>query len=665
MTKACTKCKQRKKKCSKTLPCEYCLKIDQPQGCEYRSRVKSKVAKVTERYISSLKNRIQALEVELAKVSDNNGDDIDLKDTPTAAETNPLIEPEFRPDIDVHQTDSSGQFLGMSSCVQYLTKLKQSLTSSCKSYLDHMPSATNNFYSREPNIDSSLVENVVKVELLDVQEADRLIQVANKIIGADYMFLEPDYCDTFLKSSWYKSKVPTKKQPLIEYTIELLRLMAHLALGLLFDKEKSSRALGLKYHGFTLSLYAELMKVYEWATSVSLVQSLLYMAYFALSLNRTTFAFVITGDAIRTMFTLGLHKSTSSVRGNRVFWLCFIYDRLLAVRFGFPLMIDERSINVPIFSEVDESLTATSLDIYHFVSQIRLAKITTQVITKIYTRNPFSFLQNCRTVLGQLKRWFDSLPIELKFDYNDIKTGITRATVNLHINYNYSIIIATRPVLLFVFNKILKGSETDEKLFESRQFEFILVLLDSCIQAAKIQSRILTSLYYDGKLANCSFLDCHYIFNATIILVLTGYCRMLSNDYVIYTGDLEDLFDFIQHNLKILQVLSEYNLAASNFNEQLTQLIDLLSSDEVIGTLASDRIEKPGSSSIFQLAVSSPRPMGHMDCNKESNSPVDFEKFGFVDLSQLVSNIDNEFRSGSGVDFFLDEDFLNFPGDVA
>ncbi|SCU80508.1 LANO_0B00342g1_1 [Lachancea nothofagi CBS 11611] len=667
MAKACMKCKQRKKKCSGALPCEYCVKINQPQDCEYQSRVKSKKAKVTERYISTLKSRIRELETERAKSSVD--DRISSQEKVGASDVNPLIEPEYGFELHYKDEASSAKskdgrsaihYLGMSACAQFLIKLKESLSSpSGYPLAEHSSTATATALTPgDIPIDRHYIKSIRKEILPDVPDAEGLIDIASRIIGADYMFIESNYVENIVLTMIYKTPVPHDSKGLIKYTNELLRLLSHLALGSLFDKANpKSKSLGLKYHETTISLYGHIVNILDQAASGSLVQSLLYMAYFALSQDKTTFAFITVGSAIRTMFTLGFHKNAQSRSENRIFWLCFIYDRLLSVRFGFPLMIDENDINVPLFNEGDDSLTTISLDVYHFVSQVRLAKITTQIITKIYTQNPFSFLHNCHAVLKELKYWFDSLPNELKFDYDDIETGMIRATFNLHINYNYSIMISTRPVLLFVFRTILKASDKEAKLFEKRQFELILVLLESCIQAAEIQSRILTKLYYDGKMANCSFLDCHYIFSATIILILAGFCQMLSKKHVLYLGDVESLFEAIEHNLKILQGLSEYNAAARNFNHQLTEFIDLMSSEEVVGILKKDKSQKQNTSLLFQRKLTSPQPAS-LDKAPRSNEPIfDFEELGFVDLSHILNNMGDEVRSGSALDIFLNDAF--------
>ncbi|CEP59980.1 Zn(II)2Cys6 transcription factor LALA0_S01e00298g [Lachancea lanzarotensis] len=656
MVKACTRCQQRKKKCSGDLPCEYCNKIDQPQNCEYKTKVKSKTTKVTERYVTSLKNRIWELEAELTKSRVETTPDYD--EGLSTSEMNPLLEPphgmEFRPKSSGPKTSS--QYLGMSACAQFLRKLKQTLADSRNGGLP-VGAVTKGLVPNniEFSLDRKYVENLAAECLPDIEDAKVLIDNAYRMIGADYMYIEARYFENTVKHVIYDEQVPHQPLELLAFTIELLRFFSYLALGSLFDrKNQDSKSLSLKFHRTAISLYGHLANMYDQAANASLVQSLLCIAYFSLSQNKTIFAFTTVGTAIRTMFALGYHKTTRSDRESRTFWLCFIYDRLLAVRFGFPLMIDEREINVPMFNEAEEAQTTRSLDMYHFAAQARLAMITTKVITMIYSKNSFSFLRNCYTVLKRLKSWFDILPDELKFDYNNIKTGLIRSTVNLHINYNYSIIITTRPVLLYLFNAILTRRDDKEKIFEQRQFDLMRILLESCIQAAEIQSGILTRLYHDGKMANSSFLDCHYIYSATIILVLAGYCQRLMKTNVIYLGDIESLFDAINNNLKILQIISEYNAAASNFNEQLTELIDMISSEEVMGVSSPDSTQKQSSVPFPRASLS---PIAMPEDGSFDGREFDMKDVGFLDLSDVLNNMTSQSLAGTSVDEFFDTDF--------
>ncbi|SCU82269.1 LAME_0C00408g1_1 [Lachancea meyersii CBS 8951] len=666
MMKACTKCKQRKKKCSGGLPCDYCIKINLPHECEYKEKVRSKFATVSERYISSLKSRIMELEGELAKINSGATETVAVSAPSSNALMNPLIEPEYRLQRQTvgngeSSTSCDSRYLGMSACAQFLRKLKESLTMSgdpnggVLSETSHSRSSASgpSKILTQDSTDDSYLQIVVKELLPSKAEANRLLDIACRMIGADYMFIEADYFK--IVEELYEKVLPVTASEKVQYANELLRFVSHLALGSLFDRENpTASSLGKELHQTSISLYGQILKSYDQAAGATLIQSLLCMAYFALSQNKTTFVFTTVGAAIRTMLALGYHRKVKSKRENRVFWLCFIYDRLLAVRFGFPLMIDERDINIPVFNEAERTHKAASLDIYHFVAQVNLAKITTQVLAKIYTQNAFSFLHNCHSVLKQLKEWFDALPSELKFDYNDIKTGTVRSTFNLHINYNYSIIISTRPVLLYVFNRMMSNIGAGGPVFEQRQFELIQVLLDSCIQAAEVQSRILAKLYYDGKMANCSYLDCHYIFSATIILILAGYCQTLSDNSALYSGDVMNLFGAIEHNLRILQGLSEYNVVASDFNRQLTEFIDMMSSDEVVAVLKEEPKPEADPASFLQR-LKSPNPNFPDAANNNLDQGCDVSDLGFVDLSNLVSNIDKDLESGIALNMYLDE----------
>ncbi|CAI4929183.1 AVN_HP_G0141070.mRNA.1.CDS.1 [Saccharomyces cerevisiae] len=227
----------------------------------------------------------------------------------------------------------------------------------------------------------------------------------------------------------------------------------------------------------------------------------LYVTYVASSLDKPE---LVSYCSQRMVFTLNYHKKTTTFTENRVFWLCFVYDRLVSVRFGFPLMINELDIDVSLLNEPTISSQETLIDSCHFNWQVKLANIITQTLRKIYTRNSFSFIHNCYTVLKELKYWLDGLPDDLKIDMDNFSTTQPRSTINLHINYNYTIIITTRPVFLYVFNKVADSEQKAEELFPKKLLNTITTLLESSVQAAQIQSFILTKLYFEG---NEYFLD--------------------------------------------------------------------------------------------------------------------------------------------------------------
>lgn len=578
--KACDVCKRRKKRCSGGRPCDYCIKIDKQLDCTYRVKVSSKTVKVTERYLVNLKSKIRDLELQLAAQSDCHSNVVSTNDNPIVSSGD---DEEDRDGTDDPSEGNNYYRLGNSACGKFLLRIKDSLVKTCQLPGDVRPSVIETI-SLETSPNMSLIEQIVRENCPSPSEAKNWILAASNVIGADYMYIEPDYEKSVLDELIWTSD--SHDANFVKYATEVTRFFTYLALGCLFNKDRSpektrSKFPGLQYFETALKLQSELLKVYDMMANTSLVQSFLYVAYYALSLDKTEFAYLTIGSAIRMVFTLNYHKKTTTFTENRVFWLCFVYDRLVSVRFGFPLMINELDIDVPLLNEPTISSHEALLESCHFNWQVKLANIITQTLRKIYTRNTFSFIQNCYTVLKELKNWLDSLPDDLKVDMDNFSTKQPRSTINLHINYNYTIIITTRPVFLYVFNKVADSEQTAEELFPKKLLNTITILLESSVQAAQIQSFILTKLYFEGRMVSTSFLDCHYIFNATIILIFAAFCQSRPNHAIFFGCDINTLFERVQVNLTVLQRISQYNIAACNFNKQLTEIIELISSTSV------------------------------------------------------------------------------------
>lgn len=640
--KACEVCKKRKKRCSGGLPCEYCIKIEKPRGCIYHTRTSSRTVKVTEKYILNLKAKIKDLESQSTIVSDD------------SSNVNPSVS--SAEDGDTTQAtgikfDSQGQYrLDNSACSNFLSKLKDSLVSSC-----HLPEDINAPVIKTISLESS--PNVALIQLIFQEncpsraEAKKWISSAYNVIGADYMYIEADYEAEILDPLiWNKN---SRTESFARYATEVARFFTYLALGCLFHEDKSpestrSQFPGLQYFETALKLQSELMKAYDNMANTSLVQSFLYVAYYALSLDKSNLAYLTVGSAIRMVFTLGLHKKTTSFTENRIFWLCFVYDRLVSVRFGLPLMINEMDINVPLLEEPGVPNEQGLFEAFHFSSQVRLAKIITQIVRKIYTRNSLSFVQNCYTVLKQLKHWMDTLPDPLKVDYGNFSTKQSRSTINLHINYNYTIIITTRPVFLYVFNKLIENGKKAEELFPKKVLNTITILLESSVQAAQIQSLILTRLYYDGRMVSASFLDCHYIFNATIILIFAAFCQSLPNYTTSFGCDINTLFERVQINLTVLQRLSQFNIAARNFNKHLTDIIELISSPTVQATLKGSFARPSATKDTSQQMLGSPATLA-----------FDMDIIRNLDLSKILDDIGDSGKSDEILPFDND-DFVQY-----
>ncbi|CAI4697821.1 AAR_G0043290.mRNA.1.CDS.1 [Saccharomyces cerevisiae] len=424
--KACEVCKRRKKRCSGGRPCDYCIKIDKQLACTYRVKVSSKTVKVTEKYLVNLKSKIKDLELQLATRSNCHPNDVSTNDNPLVSSED---DEEDRDGMDDPSEGNNYYRLGNSACGKFLLRIKDSLGKSCQLRGDVRPSVIETI-SLETSPNMALIEQIVRGKTAPLPQKPR--------------------------TGFWPLLTDSHNADFVKYATEVTRFFTYLALGCLFNKDRSPEKTGSKFPG---------------------------LQYFETA--------------------------------------------------------------------------------------------------KIYTRNSFSFIHNCYTVLKELKYWLDGLPDDLKIDMDNFSTTQPRSTINLHINYNYTIIITTRPVFLYVFNKVADSEQKAEELFPKKLLNTITTLLESSVQAAQIQSFILTKLYFEGRMVSTSFLDCHYIFNATIILIFAAFCQSRPNHAIFFGCDINTLFERVQVNLRVLQSISQYNIAACNFNKQLTEIIELIGSTNV------------------------------------------------------------------------------------
>ncbi|CDO93394.1 unnamed protein product [Kluyveromyces dobzhanskii CBS 2104] len=683
--RACETCKKRKKRCYGGLPCEYCVKIKNPQGCEYKTRLTKKKVKVSERYIASLKTKIRLLENRLAALTKATSNSKAQEEF--VGEENPLIEviPGERDDklgrnslesIPLKMTDSFCtttqqtpriRYSGDSACLSFLKRIQHTLLSSAgMEKLDQDLTTKHIDFTIQVTWDQmwELASDIPRF-----QKVRELISSVGSIIGSDYLFMDNSYIDSCVPKIFYGNRAQIEEEYTPKLFAEELALFySYLALGNLFKPARDSEAGTRPTNGFVyferaLQILSTLFKHFDKCAGPSLIQAFLYVAYFGLSVDKSAFAYVMVGNAIRVAFTLGFHKNSETPKNNRIFWLCFLYDRLLAIRFGFPLLINEREIEIPSCSAFELDFLSVSLEKYHFEAQVSLAKITTNIIDRIYTRNSTSFVHNCHAVLKELKDWFDGLPRELKFDYNDFSLETSRPTINLHINYNYLIIVTTRSVVFYVFNKLISSGKTTDEMFASNLREIIIVLLDASVNAAQIQSVILTRLYYAGRMMSRSFLDCHYIFNSSVVLILAAFVQSLPNYLITESTEESILFNHVQDNLDVLQQISQYNIAGYNFNKQLTELIELISCEQVQKIHNGNLLRRPLSTinadETFTNAFQSPAVEG------KTNLYDNQELLTHIDLSEVLElMMSNDGDSSSEFSYFDEDDFLKFSNFV-
>ncbi|KAG1220418.1 hypothetical protein G6F35_006724 [Rhizopus arrhizus] len=196
--------------------------------------------------------------------------------------------------------------------------------------------------------------------------------------------------------------------------------------------------------------------------SISTVQSLLLLASHQHGAMRSARAWLYSGMAFRMAQDLGLHRNCDywnlppeeCERRKRVFWCCYVVDRLGSAMYGRATTFEERDCDVPFPSvDDDESLPSVAegqpvriLD--NFINLIKICDILGHVLKNIYYVRS---LQNtgakqADSVLNilnkRLHQWHDQLPNSLRIQ---TKSSPSVAVCQLHMIYYTTLILLHRP----------------------------------------------------------------------------------------------------------------------------------------------------------------------------------------------------------------------------
>lgn len=141
-------------------------------------------------------------------------------------------------------------------------------------------------------------------------------------------------------------------------------------------------------------------------------------------------------------------------------------------------------------------------------------------------------MQRVHRVLLSLQKWDDELPQSLVLRQANLPRNVT----SLHLHYNQCVISTTRPILLYLFKTRFSlnfiTTEVAPRTFSSTT----LALAESCVQAAKASNSILSRCFVEGTLASFGYLDAHYLFSSTLVLIMSAVMdpNVIMSDAVLY-----------------------------------------------------------------------------------------------------------------------------------
>lgn len=265
---------------------------------------------------------------------------------------------------------------------------------------------------------------------------------------------------------------------------------------------------------------------------ISTVQALLLLASHQQGAMRTPRAWLYSGMAFRMAQDLGLHRNCDHwnipqderERRKRVFWCCFIVDRLLSATFGRASVFEERDCDVPFptIDDDDEIRSEEGTDgkpvklLESFVHLIKISDILGHVCKNIYyaKAHHHAGTQHLDQLLAALNRqltnWHNTLPSSLQYhppgqsDSAAASTLLPPSVLQMHMIYYTTVILLHRP--------FIPGSPNTPSPLSLPSFNI-------CMSAANSILDISNQLLERNQLKFVLNFTIYYIFTAGIIFI--------------------------------------------------------------------------------------------------------------------------------------------------
>ncbi|KAK2592056.1 Transcriptional activator [Conoideocrella luteorostrata] len=507
------------------------------------------------RYLRELERKARALEVSPLQRLVNTSktktvvageDDEDFEDE------QPLLEPFTN--LSLHGPSTS--FLGPASSDNFLRNVRQ-----VSGFYgdDGSLDSNSNFY--EPGALPSRRQCFrLHARLPPIDMARRLFAIQYAYIGTIFAFTHPrEGFDKLLVGSYNGPPDLSDREGCLGYAKVLLVL----AFGQLYSVNQwvdFRGPPGFEYFTDSLNLLPETHE----EGSILCIETLALAGYFMQNMNRRDAAFQYVGKALRMAISLGLHHEVNGhfidtgISGQisvlddetrehrrRVWWSIYSLDRILTVKSGNPITIQDEDIGVNLPSRLasePEYCPAIVLRHYTQLSRI-LGEIHTLIYRKTNKNVPKSgknLMASVQSIILALSKWNREIPDQLRFDPTRI--SFSRESVGSFAHYYQCINMTVRPLLFHVVQKRLTsirnggGSEEKERDWKDGLSQTTVRVIDMCIGAAQdtvnmmaiASQRDQVVLHYRRAHANeratapatYGYMDGEHIFSASIVLVM-------------------------------------------------------------------------------------------------------------------------------------------------
>ncbi|GAB1212164.1 hypothetical protein ATERTT37_001294 [Aspergillus terreus] len=242
----------------------------------------------------------------------------------------------------------------------------------------------------------------------------------------------------------------------------------------------------------------------------------------------------LIGLALRMAISLGLHQEVSDPtisedvrnRRRRAWWSVYSLDRLLSVKSGNPITIQDEDIGTtwPVPTPGSSDIPWPSVVLTHYT---QLSRILGRIGEEIYRKKPrtgTNLLASAQSITTDLSEWLQRVPDGLRIDFSTLDTHINRESVSTFLHFYSCINMTARPLVFYVIQRRLeaesRGSATDD--WKEGLSQSTVAVIDSCITAARATTIIMDAAAKHNLVATYGYLDGEYAFSAALILVMVN-----------------------------------------------------------------------------------------------------------------------------------------------
>ncbi|KAH7383158.1 fungal-specific transcription factor domain protein [Cadophora sp. MPI-SDFR-AT-0126] len=514
VTRACDSCKQRRVRCSGTLPCARCsdLSLNCQFMTSYRRGPPPSPKSISIEYVSS-----PALSTGSA-----------TQQQPSSARNSP----------ERGATDFGGHYLGPSSGITFLNRAWRRMN---QDFVANIP-----YHLRDEPLQSSIFNygdapfapyHPNKFTLPSRQQASSLAAIYFDKAIVTYRFLHRGSVELWLDEIYHTGRSlwdnPPKSQSLISKAAVVFMIFAVVMLHEEKSQEWNTEVFDVVQSEHWFGAAQHMMSMQTGPPRLEMIQARMVQCLYLISSSRANQCLHTLGDVMYLVLATGLHRKRPKPVANisyieqecqkRIFWSVYMLERYLCVMLGRPKTLHDEDIDQIFPDEInDEDMTAEgpiegrrskdcviTASILHF----RLACIVGEMSREIHSILPISEeqrLEASERITLSLEAWKSQLPpIFSIVDAASLVVPFHRQSHILRTAYAHAVIHATRSFLLVNHSDLVKQSTIS--------IDNVLKHVLKCIDAAQILVDMVND-NADGSLSQ-AFWFTHYTSFCAVVVI--------------------------------------------------------------------------------------------------------------------------------------------------